>query len=122
MMRIAQSGDVRLPRFNARVSGRVGNVGVEIVFVAKIGKMMAELVHEDLNASRIVNAHSRVKTEYAAITVLIGIHDNSHHIVRRKRRHGANGAIVERERITRLTENIELSPVQRVLVNAGGGM
>src|SRR5438874_6328354 len=122
MMRIGQSRDVRLPRFNVRVGGRVGNVGIEIVFVPKIGKVMAELVHEDLNASRIVNTHCRVKTEDAAVTVLIGIYDDSHHIVRRKRSHGANGAIVERERITRLTENIELSPVQRVLVNTGGGM
>src|SRR6266700_461419 len=122
MMRIEQSRDVRLPRFNARVGGRIGNVGVEIIFVPKVGKVMAELVHEDLNPSWIIDAHGRVKTEDAAVTVLIGVHDNSHHIVRRKRSHGANGAIVERECMTRLTENIELSPVQRVLVNTGGGM
>src|SRR5437879_282989 len=116
MMWIEQSRDVRLPGFNAHVGRRVGNVGVEIIFVPKIGKVMAELVHEDLNASWIIDAHCRIESENSSIAIVLRVYDNSHHIVRRKRSHGANGAIVERECITRLTENIELSPVQRVLV------
>ena len=42
MMWIEQSRDVRLPGFNAHVGRRVGNVGVEIIFVPKIRKVMAE--------------------------------------------------------------------------------
>src|SRR6266567_7427857 len=120
MMRIEQSRDVRFPRFHARVGGRIGNVGVEIIFVPKVGKVMAELMYEDLNPSWIIDAHCRIESENSSIAIVLRVHDNSHHIVLRKRSHGANGAIVERECITRLTENIELSPVQRVLANAGG--
>jgi hypothetical protein len=73
---------------------------------------------EHAKGGGIVNADAGVEPKDASVPVLLRVHHNPHHVIRGKRRYGANGTIIERQGVTLSAENVKLRTEKGAPVDA----